>query len=239
MVDNEILIYSLILIGGGIMRKGETEKIDRWILEVLKKKKKINTPKVLFVPSASGDLKEYVRDFTRRYQNYGAIVKSIFLVKDSPLQLEVENRFLTADLIYFGGGDTDLLLDTFRKFNLESICIKAVKRGAKISGLSAGAIIWGKKFLTFDRKGDKFVNFRIENGLGWIDELIIPHFRPPMLKKKSVLNLLKSNINLKTLALGDGVAAYWENTRSPLFKKQKETSIGILTSVKELVRKYG
>jgi len=237
MVNNKVLSYSLILIGGGIMRKGETEKIDQWMLEVVKKKRKINTPRVLFVPSSSGDLKEYVQDFTRRYQNYGAMVSSIFLVKDSPLQEEVENSFLNADLVYFGGGDTDLLLGTFRKFNLESICIKAIQKGAVISGLSAGAIIWGEKFLTFDRRGDKFVNFRIENGLGWIDELIIPHFHPLFLKKKVVLRLLKQNINFKTLVLGDGVAAYWENKPSPLFKKQKETGIGISISVRELIRK--
>jgi len=239
MINNKKLINNLILIGGGIMRKGETEKIDRWMLERIRNKKKVKKPKVLFVPSASEDLKEYVQDFTKRYQSYGATVKSLFLVKETPLQAKVKKSFINADLIYFGGGDANLLLGTFRKFDLESSCIKAVENDSVISGLSAGAIIWGEKFLTFDRRGNKFVNFRIENGLGWIDKLIIPHFDPSMLKNKKVSNLLiKSNLNLETLAIGNGTAAYWKDKSTPLFKKQKELCLGISLSIKDLIQKY-
>jgi len=238
MINNKKLINNLILIGGGIMRKGETEKIDRWMLERIRNKKKIKNPKVLFVPSASEDLKEYVQDFTKRYQSYGTTVKSLFLVKETPLQVKVKKSFIDADLIYFGGGDANLLLDTFRKFDLESSCIKAIENNSIVSGLSAGAIIWGSKFLNFERKGNNFVNFRIENGLGWIDKLIIPHFDPSMLKNKKVSNLLKSNLNLETLAIGNGTAAYWKDKPTPLFKKQKELCLGISLSIKDLIQKY-
>lgn len=238
MINNKKLINNLILIGGGIMRKGETEKIDRWMLERIRNKKKIKSPKVLFVPSASEDLKEYVQDFTKRYQNYGATVNSLFLVKKTPLQAEVKKSFLKADLIYFGGGDANLLLDTFKKFDLESNCIKAVGNNALISGLSAGAIIWGGKFLTFDRRGNTSINFRIENGLSWIDKLIIPHFDPSMLKNKKISSLLKSNTNLKTLAIGNGTATYWKGKSTPLFKKQKQSCLGMSLSIKDLIQKY-
>ncbi len=238
MINDKKLINNLILIGGGIMRKGETEKIDRWMLERIRNKKKIKSPKVLFVSSASEDLKEYVQDFTKRYQSYGATVKSLFLVKETPLQAKVKKSFINADLIYFGGGEANLLLDTFRKFDLESSCIKAVENNSVISGLSAGAIVWGKKFLTFDRRGNKFVNFRIENGLGWINKLIIPHFDPSMLKNKKISNLLKSNLNSKILAIGNGTAAYWKDKSTPLFKRQKRSFLGISLSMKDFIQKY-
>lgn len=238
MINNKKLINNLILIGGGVMRKGETEKIDHWMLERVRNKKKTKTPEVLFIPAASGDLEEYVQDFTKRYQSYGAIVETLFLVKNIPSQIEVAKSFLNADLIYFGGGDTNLLLDTFTKFDLESVCIKAIKNNSIVSGLSAGAIIWGSRFLNFDRKGNRFVNFRIENGLGWIDKLIIPHFNPSMLKDKRVSRLLKLNLHLETLAISGGTAAYWENKPSPLFKKQKESCQGISLLTKDLIQKY-
>lgn len=238
MTNNKNLTNNLILIGGGIMRKGETEKIDRWILKMVRDKKRIKSPKVLFVPSASEDLKEYVQDFTKRYLSHGAIADSLFLIKESPSQTKIKKHLLDADLIYFGGGSAELLLETFRKFNLEPNCIKAVKNEAIICGLSAGAIIWGRKFLTFDRVKNKFVNFRIEDGLGWVNNLIIPHFDPSMLKDKRILNLLRLNSDLKILTIGNGVAAYWKGEPTPLFKKQKRLSLGACLSLKDLIRKY-
>lgn len=220
------------------MRKGETEKIDRWMLERVRNKKKIKNPKVLFIPTASGDLKEYIQDFTKRYQDYGATVKILSLVKKRPPQAEVRKSFMDSDLIYFGGGDANLLLDAFIRFDLESSCIKAIENNSVVSGLSAGAIIWGNKFLNFDRSGNKFVNFRIDKGLGWVDKLIIPHFKPSMLKMNKVSELLKSSLRLEALAISDGTAAYWENGVTPFFKKQRGSCLGISLSIKDLIQKY-
>ena len=229
---------NLILIGGGIMRRGETEKIDRWMLEKVRNNKKIKTPKVLFIPAASEDLEEYVQDFTKRYQDYGAVVTTLFLIKGTPSQVQVRESFISADLIYFGGGDANLLLDTFTKFNLRPACIKAIKNNSIISGLSAGAIIWGSKFLTFDRSGNKFINFKVEDGLGWVGGLIIPHFNPTMLKNKKILKLLKSNLNLNALALGEGTAAYWKDNPIPFFKKQRRLCWGVSLPIKDLIQTH-
>lgn len=238
MIKSNRLIKNLILIGGGVMRKEETYKIDRWMLNKVRGKKRIQIPKVLFVPSASGDLEEYIQDFAKRYQSYGARVETLFLVKKTPSQAKVRKSFMEADLIYFGGGDANLLLDVFAKFNLESNCVNAIRNNSMISGLSAGAIIWGSKFLNFDRQGNKFVNFRVENGLGWIDKLIIPHFDSSILKKQKVLKLLKQYWHVDVLAIGDGTATYWENKPSPHFKKQKESCLGLSSSIKNLIQKY-
>ena len=238
MINKNKLTKHLILIGGGIMRKGETEKIDRWILQRIRKQKKTKNPRVLFIPSASGDLQEYIQDFTARYQKYGAIVNSLLLVKEAPSRTKIRELFLNADLIYFGGGNAELLLKTFKKFTLEPICLQAVTNGALISGLSAGAIIWGKKFLTFDRRGNKFVNFHIRNGLGWVNNLIVPHFDPLMLKNAKVLYLLKQNLDLEALVIGNGVAVYWEDKSFPFFKKQRKSYHGFSSSVKNLLEKY-
>lgn len=238
MTNNNKLINNLILIGGGIMRKGETEKIDRWILKRVRKQKRTKNPKVLFVPSANGDLKEYIQDFTKRYQEYGAIVDSLYLIKEAPSRIKIRKKFFSADLIYFGGGSAELLLETFKKFELEPTCVQVVKNGTLISGLSTGAIIWGEKFLTFDRKGGRFVNFRIKQGLDWINNLIIPHFDPLMLKTKKVLNLLRQNLDLESLVIGNGAAAYWKDKSTPSFKKQKQSCLGMSLLIKDLIQKY-
>jgi len=238
MINNKKLFSNLVLIGGGVMRKGETDRIDRWMLERIRNKRKRKNPRVLFIPSASGDLKEYAKDFTERYLNYGAIVTTLYLVKETHPQAKIKKTFLNADLIYFGGGSAELLLEIFKKFDLEPICIQAIKNNVVISGLSAGATIWGKKFLTFDRKKSKFINFRIKNGLGWVDKLIIPHFDPSMLKDTKVSKLLKTNLDLETLAIGNGTATYWENEFTPHFKRQKGSCLGICLPIRDLIQKY-
>lgn len=238
MINSNKLINNLILIGGGVMREEETHNIDRWMLNRVRDKKRIQNPKVLFVPSASGDLEEYIQDFTKRYQSYGARVGTLLLVKRKPSQATVRKSFMEADLIYFGGGDANLLLDVFAKFNLELNCVNVIRNDSMISGLSAGAIIWGSEFLNFDRRGNKYVNFRIENGLGWIDKLIIPHFDPSLLKVRKVLKLLTLNSHLDVLAIGEGTAAFWGNRLSPRFEKQKKSCLGISSSIKNLIKKY-
>ncbi|MCB9802135.1 MAG: Type 1 glutamine amidotransferase-like domain-containing protein [Pseudomonadales bacterium] len=215
------LTNNLILIGGGIMLRGETERIDRWMLRRVQNNNKKSKPKVLFIPSASGDLDEYIKNFTNRYQEYGAIVSSLSLTSKAPSKTKIKEQFFDAELIYFGGGSAGLLLEAFKKFELERLCFEANKLGILITGLSAGAIIWGEKFLTFDRKGDDFINFRIKRGLGWTNSLIIPHFDPSMLKNKNVLKLLKQNLNLKSLAIGNGTAVYWEGSSIPLLRNKK------------------
>lgn len=238
MINNKKLISSLILIGGGVMRKGETDRIDRWMLERVRNKKKTKTPKVLFIPSASRDLAEYTQDFSKRYRGYGTTVETLFLIKKKPSQAVVRKSFLEADLIYFGGGDANLLLDTFTKFDLESNCIKSIENNSIVSGLSAGAIIWGSKFLNFERRESKFINFRMENGLGWIDKLIIPHFNPTILKEEKVLSLVKSDLRSKALAVGNGTAAYWDSKFILHFKKQRSSCLGTSLSIKDLIQKY-
>jgi len=232
-------LNNLILIGGGVMRKGETDHIDRWVLERVRKKKNIRSPRVLFIPAASNDLEDYVFDFTNRYQSYNSSVRTLFIVKKKTNHSEINKLFESSDLIYFGGGSAELLLEAFSKFSLESLCDDLVKKGSVICGLSAGAIIWGDKFLTFDRDDENFGNFRLRKGLGWVKTLIIPHFDRVMLKDTMVSKLLKTEINSQVLGIGEGVAAYWENNSKPLFKKNNGLGVGLFGKVKDLEKIYG
>lgn len=210
-------LQNLFLIGGGVMRKGETENIDRWLIS--KAKRNEIKPKVIFIPSASNDLKAYVEDFENRYSSYGASVETLCLIDKNPSSDFVRKIILNSNLVYFGGGSAELLLKIFEKYDLENICFEATKNGTLIAGLSAGAIIWGQKFLTFDRVGSNFTKFRIKKGLGWVNNLIIPHYSNVMLEDKKVKQLIVKDISLPLLKIPNSIAVYWDdNQKIKLYK---------------------
>lgn len=228
---------NLILIGGGIMRNGETEKIDRWMLEQAREKRNISVPNVLFIPVASGDLPEYIHDFTMRYTSYGATVTTLCLTHDNLSEEHMRASFLAADVIYVGGGSAERLLEAWKRFRLESFFVVAAKRRAVISGLSAGAIVWGKCFLTFDVVDGMFTGYRVKKGLGWVDHFIIPHASATLMQDTNVRQILESQEGASVLAIGEGVAAYWD-CGVVSFQKQNEEAIGFVGSMKELLKKY-
>lgn len=207
-------ISKLFLIGGGVMRNGETEKIDKWLLSRVKNGSQ--KPKVLFIPAASDDLEAYIASFTQIYESYGAKVSVLRLVKDSPPAIEIKKKILSSDMVYFGGGSAEVLLSCFKKYSLNEVCIEASQNGVLVGGLSAGAIIWGKKFLTFDRQGSNFINFRVLKGLNWIPNILIPHFSKNMLKNKIILPLVDKKLAL--LGIAEKEVVYWDNCHKKLFR---------------------
>lgn len=210
-------LQNLFLIGGGVMRNGETENIDRWLIS--KAKRNETKPKVIFIPSASNDLRAYAEDFENRYSSYGANVETLYLVDKNPSPDFVRKIILNSNLVYFGGGSAELLLKVFEKYDLENICFEATKNGTLIAGLSAGAIIWGQKFLTFDRVSSNFTKFRIKKGLGWVNNLIIPHYSNVMLEDKKVKQLIAKDISLPLLKIPNSIAVYWGgNQKIKLYK---------------------
>ena len=188
------------------MRNDETVNLDKWLVK--RATKQGNKPKVLLVPTASKDLGEYIADFSNRYISYGAKVEVLLLANEVPPRFAVKEKILSADIIYFGGGDMDFAFSKFRKYNLVCMLEIAIKKGALVGGLSAGAAMFAKLFLDFEWNGLDFVNFRLNKGYGWVDYLIWTHFSKGFLKNKKAIAVLPKNKQI--LTIGDGTLVYWD-----------------------------
>lgn len=175
-----------ILIGGGLLKKNETLKIDKYIIKATKKKK----PRVVFIPIASNDMKEYIDVFKSTYQKkLGCEVCVIKLSDKNKNYKNIEKVVLKSDLVYFGGGDINILLKYLQKDNLQKIFKNAYDKGIVICGLSAGCAIWYKNFIENKNK-----RIFIKKGLGWINETCIPHFNANNnYSKKTIDRLSKLN----------------------------------------------
>lgn len=210
----DVDLTKIFLIGGGLMRLGQTEQIDQWLVENASRKKRALN--VLFVPAASADRSEYIEDFTRRYTKFGAKVDTLLLIQERQSPKVIQQKVNNADLIYIGAGEPDLLLRTFGTCNMVEYLRQATLRGTLIVGLSAGAAIFGKNFLTFniEKPTGAFTDFRVVKGLGWLDRFIIVHYNPELIKDNTVQELLPTGN--KVLTLVDSTMVNFDKDGKPL-----------------------
>jgi dipeptidase E len=164
----------IIAIGGGELKDLDTLPIDEEIVRLTGRK----NPKALFIPTASGDAQGYWETFRQVYGNrLGCKPEVLRLVKETPSEREIRDKILGSHLIYVGRGNTQAMLETWRKQGIDDILKLAYKKGIVLSGVSAGAICWfkygGSDSPKFTNTADNSL-IRI-NGLGLINLTLSPH----------------------------------------------------------------
>ena len=180
----------IVAIGGGeIGRPGypvETTAIDKEIIKLTGKK----NPKLLFIPTASSDSLGYVEVVKKHFgKNLGCKVDVLMLLDGHASKKEISLKIMDADIIYVGGGNTLLMMKTWRKFGVDEILRQAYDKGTVMAGVSAGSICWFRDGLSDSVKQfkDHDADYMKVKGLGFIKALHSPHYdfekeRPKALK---------------------------------------------------------
>ena len=165
----------LVAIGGGEMAVGETLAIDKEIVSLTGK----DRPMALFIPTASSDSREYWQGFQGVYgQELGCVTDVLYLLGANPAKGELEQKILSADLIYVGGGNTLKMMRRWRRLGVDRILRDAYGRGIVLSGLSAGCICWfswghSDSMAFYHPESWRYVRVK---GMGLVDALCCPHF---------------------------------------------------------------
>jgi dipeptidase E len=165
----------IVAIGGGLIGKRKAMGIDREAVRLTGKKR----PRVLFVPTATGDRASYVDAFTSVYAGkLGCRVDALRLFADRPSKRRTAEMILGADLVYVGGGNTYRMMMLWRKLGVDRMLRKAAGQGVVMAGTSAGAICWFDSGHSDSRcKPDRDWDYIRVTGLGWIDATFCPHYR--------------------------------------------------------------
>jgi dipeptidase E len=164
----------IVAIGGGELRDRDTLSTDKHILELTGKQ----NPRLLFIPTASSDAEGYIDTVKQVYgKELGANVDALKLVDENPSQSEIEDKILSSDAIYVGGGNTQKMLDIWRAKGVDKVLKQAFDKGIVLSGLSAGAICWFEFGSTDSPSFDNPENtdFVLINALGFVKGLLSPH----------------------------------------------------------------
>ena len=184
------MIQKIVAIGGGKIGWGaipsQVMPISLEIIRLSGKKK----PKLVFIPTASSDDKSYARMVQAHFGGkLGCLVDVLYLHKQKPILADIRNRILKSDIIYVGGGNTLLMMNRWKKLEVDRVLREAHKRGKVLCGSSAGAICWFRQGNSDSRKyhNPKAGLFKV-TGLGFINALACPHYdaekgRKPELKK--------------------------------------------------------
>jgi dipeptidase E len=188
----------IIAIGGGQIGgrpgvKTETLGIDREIINLSGKK----NPKLLFIPTASGDALGYVKMVENYFgKKLGCEVDSLELILKKYTRKELENKILKSDIVYVGGGNTLKMMKIWKKFDIDSLLKKAMQKGIVLAGLSAGSICWfrwGNSDSARFGKNKKANMIRVK-GLGIIPALHCPHYDDVETgRKKSLKEMMRKN----------------------------------------------
>lgn len=194
---------TLIIIGGGELKSKTTLKIDEYIANLAKSRKKAERAYGLFIPTASHDSMPYFNSFKKTYTSVFDIKTDVALTVYNEMSLEkISGKFQKADFIYVGGGDTVFMIEHWKNSGLLKLIKEAYENGTIVCGLSAGAVCWFEKMYTDSASIKKDGNYQLYEGLGWQKGVISPHYNTRALDFDKVL----SYNNIDALGIEDNCA---------------------------------
>ena len=162
-------------------------------------------PKVLFLPTASGDGELYISLFRMAFARHDCDLEVLRLF-DRDVD-DVDGLVRDQDVVVVGGGNTANMLAIWRVHGVDRALRAAYDAGTVMTGWSAGALCWFEGGTT-----DSFTPelSGLHDGLGFLKGSVSPHYdseeRRPRVYAREIAAGLPPGI-----ALDDGVAASYED----------------------------
>jgi peptidase E len=184
--------------GGGFGSEPENAALDLYILEQARS----SSPRILFIPTATGDSPYYVARFQQAFARYNCTRSVLPLFARTP---ELRSTVLEQDVIFVGGGNTKSMLAVWREWGLDDLLREAWESGIVLSGVSAGAICWFEQGLT-----DSWAaSLEVLDCLGFLEGSCSPHYDGEADRRPSFHHFLVTGAIAPGIALDDGAAAHF------------------------------
>jgi len=180
-------------------------RLDQWLLSLSRRRR----PRVLFLPTASGDALRYIRRFHRAFRRHRCEAAHLGLFDRSAS--DVRETIVSSDLIYVGGGNTANLLAIWRVHGVDRALRDAWHDGVVLCGVSAGAICWFEAGVT-DSFGPELQP--LYGGLGMLSGSFCPHYDAAE-RRPAYQRLLARGELPPGYAADDGAAICSRRRRSP------------------------
>ena len=124
--------------GGGFTMEPTNPLLDDFVLSLTDAKQ----PRVLFLPTASGDTTTQINAFQARFADRWCVHEHLSLFRMHDSKRPLDQIVLEQDIIYVGGGSMRNLLAIWRAHELDELLVQAWRAGTVLAGLSAGAMCW-------------------------------------------------------------------------------------------------
>jgi len=177
--------------------------LTRYLLELTGKVR----PRILFLPTASGDDSAYLLTFYQALA--GVACEPSHLLLFHRTVDDVDGLVRSQDVVMVGGGNTANMLAIWRLHGVEDALRNAYREGTILTGWSAGCICWFEAGIT-----DSFTAELgpLRDGLKLLEGSACPHYdseerRRPVYAREIAAGLPPG------IALDDAVAARYEDER--------------------------
>jgi dipeptidase E len=188
----------IVAMGGGGFSMAD-DGLDDYVLSLTRKRR----PRVCFVPTASGDSRQYIVNF---YESFPAKrAEASHLPLFGAPRKDIREFLLSQDVIYVGGGNTANMLAVWRVHGVDRVLREAWLRGVVLTGLSAGMLCWFEGGVT-DSFGRPLSAIR--EGLGFLKGSACPHYDGETDRRPIYHRLLRRGL-APGLAADDGAAFHF------------------------------
>jgi dipeptidase E len=184
--------------GGHVVGSPEYRALENWLLALTGKER----PRVLFVPTASAESRDYVVQCFDAFKDRAELSHLDFFPWPPA---ELRDFVLGHDLIYAGGGNTANMLAIWREHGMDEIVREAWQAGVVLSGVSAGMICWFEGGVT-DSFGPQLEGMEC---LGLIPGSACPHYDGEEKRRPRFHELVAGGFP-GGWAADDGVALHFE-----------------------------
>jgi peptidase E len=190
---------NITVIGGGGFTHDTFPALDEFCLKQAGKA----DVRLGFIGAASNDDPVKIDRFHARFD--GLTARHVHL----PMTLDaqtLEKQLNLLDMVYIGGGDTEAMVDLWRRNGWDGVLCDAAQKGLAIAGVSAGAVCWFERFLFHSGSGP----MRPLQGLGLIKGGACPHYSTETFRHAALHDAVSRGTMPDTIAMDDGVAVVFD-----------------------------
>ena len=210
-MDKQILALG----GGGFGRNSSDYLIEKYLLTLSNKP----SPKICFLPTATGDNDSYIVRFYSTFLQLNCIPSHIDFFKRT---LDFISHLNSQDIIFVGGGNTKSMLGVWKEWGVDKVLLDAYSNGVIMSGVSAGAICWFTNAIT-DSWNDEL---KVLPCLDFVKGTCCPHFDEEVSRRPYVEKLIKDRKIDNCISIDGGCSLHIVNGvdfKSISFKHDKNS----------------
>ncbi|WP_346916804.1 peptidase E [Clostridium sp.] len=226
---------TIVAIGGGDLRLEETMVIDKYIVEL----SGTPNPKLLFIPTASGDSQGYIDVIKKVYgEQLGCDIDTLLLIDNDISEYEIQEKFLWSNIIYVGGGDTVKMMDIWRDKKIDKYLKKSYENNIILSGVSAGSICWftkGHSDSNLHTNPEGWWDYTQAVGIDLIPVIHCPHYNE---RGHEVFDEIMKTEELPGIAIENNCAIVIQDDTYRIIKSDNSRKAYLLKSYKGVVDKY-
>jgi len=214
--------------GGGFGRNLSSLLIEKYLLSLSNN----DSPRICFLPTASGDNESYIVRFYSAFTRLNCRPTHLEFFKRT---IDINNHIMNQDIVFVGGGNTKSMLAVWNDWGVNNILMNAYNKGIVMCGVSAGAICWFTSGITDSWNND----LQILPCLDFIPGTCCPHYDEEPSRIPFVNKVIRDKKVYNCISIEGGSAIHFINGKAykNISFMDKKNTYNVFVVNNEIIRK--